>query len=230
MSSAQGVAAVIPAAGRGERLKAGKPKPFVSILGKPLLAHTLLALDRAYRFTEIIVAADSSRLDETVVLLRKYGLRKVRVVAGGATRAESVRNGVLSISSHCQWVLIHDAARPLAGKALIRSILKGAQDTGAAICALPATATVKKTDPRTKLILATENRDELFLAQTPQVFRRDLLEARYQTLGNKALHKTDEAALFDGSAVKVKIVPGEISNLKITTSEDIALFRYYLKK
>ena len=154
----------------------------------------------------------------------------VRVVEGGRTRAESVRNGVLSVSENCQWVLVHDAARPLVDKNLIRRLIHSAKKTGAAILAAPVTSTVKRVDTRHKTILGTEDRGSLVLAQTPQIFKKDLLMRRYQALGPKALLATDEAALFDGSGIKVNIVHGDERNVKITTSQDLELFKFYMGK
>ncbi len=221
------VAAVVPAAGRGDRLGAGIPKSFVSVAGRPLLIHTLKALFGAFPFRQAVVAVGPSEVDRARRLLGKHGFgRRVRVVPGGSTRAASVRNAVRVLADPCDWVLIHDAARPLVSRALVRRTLEVARRTGAAIAALPATATVKRIrDGRT--IVRTEDREALVLAQTPQVFRRELLLGRYRRLGGRALRATDEAALFDGSRVRVAVVPGEARNLKVTTPEDLGLFRHW---
>ncbi len=223
------IAVIVPAAGHGRRLKAKQPKAFVPLLGKPLLIHTLKNLKRSFSFEEMIVAAASSQLKSVRRLLARYRLDGARVVPGGRTRAESVRNAVLSLSSECEWVLIHDAARPFVSRDLVRRLLKSARRTGAAICALPATATVRRIDPRTGIALGTEDRESLVLVQTPQVFRKRLLLERYQQLGRKALAATDEAALFDGSQVKVSVIPGDPRNLKITTQDDLELCKFYLR-
>jgi 2-C-methyl-D-erythritol 4-phosphate cytidylyltransferase len=224
------IAAIIPAAGRGRRLKAGQAKAFVPLSGKPLLILTLTNLKRSFVFKETIVAAASSKIEDVRRILKRHGLGRVRVVPGGRTRAQSVRNAVASVSSSCEWVLIHDAARPLVSKDLVGRLVKGARRTGAAICALPATATVRRIDPRKGLAQATEDRESLVLVQTPQVFRRRLLLERYQRLGRRALQVTDEAALFDRSRVKVKVIPGDPRNIKITTNEDLELCAFYLRK
>lgn len=223
------VAAVIPAAGRGRRLGAKIPKAFVPLAGRPLLVRTLTHLNKCHSFDEIIVACDASEITKTSQLLKKYGLKKVKIVAGGATRAESVHNGVMAVSPICQWVLIHDAARPFITKKLIGSLLKEAKKTGAVICARPATATVKRVNLKRSEVAATENREELFLAQTPQVFRKNLLLSRYRTLGKRAFSCTDEAALFDGAATGVRVVVGPETNIKITTPGDIALSEFILR-
>lgn len=223
------IAAVIPAAGRGKRLKTKKPKPLIIVAGKPLLIHTLVNLKKAFNLTEIVLAAPDGQMETFKKILKRYGLKNIRLVTGGRTRAESVRNGLRHVSGFCDWVLVHDAARPLISKALAERLLKGAQRTGAAIVALPITSTVKKVDPENATIAGTANRHFLFLAQTPQVFKKSLLAARYEELGNKSWLATDEAALFDGSKIKVTVVPGEARNIKITSPEDIELFKFYLK-
>jgi 2-C-methyl-D-erythritol 4-phosphate cytidylyltransferase len=114
-------------------------------------------------------------------------------------------------------------------KELIASLLAEAKRSGAVICARPATATVKKVDLKKNTIMATEDREKLFLAQTPQVFKKKLLEDRYAALGKKALARTDEAALFDGSKTAVRVVVGPHMNIKITTPEDLKLSEFYLK-
>jgi len=224
------VAAVIAAAGKGKRLKTKVPKSFLPVSGKPILAWTLLNLARAYGFEEIIVTAGRAELGRMRDLAKRQGLRRVRVVAGGKTRALSVKNGVASVSPACDWVLVHDAARPLVSARLVKAILEAAKKSGAAICALRATVTIKKTDIRGKAVLGTEDRRRIFLAQTPQVFKKELLLQRYAALGRKISSLTDEASFFDGTHVVVQVVPGETRNIKITTPEDLDLFKYYLKK
>ncbi len=223
------IAAIVPAAGQGRRLKTKTFKPLVRILGKPLLVHTLESLKKSFHFTEIIVAAAPTKLDETLGLLRQHKLHGVRVVLGGRRRSESVRNALLNVSGDCDWVLVHDAARPFVDGVLVRRLLNAARATGAAITATPITATVKRSGVRKDVIFRTEDRERLFLAQTPQLFRKGLLAKRYRELGAKALLCTDEAALFDRSRVRVKIVPGNPKNIKITVPEDIELFKFYSK-
>ncbi|HTL70330.1 MAG TPA: 2-C-methyl-D-erythritol 4-phosphate cytidylyltransferase [Candidatus Eisenbacteria bacterium] len=224
------IAAIVPAAGRGARLRSRVPKPFVRLLGKPLLVHTLENLSAAFPFAEILVAVDPSKMAAARRLLGGRRLRApVRVVAGGRTRAESVRNAVSQASAGCDWVLIHDAARPFVSAALVRSVVRAARGSGAALCALPVTSTVKRAGPGLT-VRATEDRRTLYLAQTPQVFRKTLLADRFRAAGAAASGATDEAALFDGSKVRVRLVPGESRNIKITTPEDLELFGYYSRK
>ena len=212
------VAAIVPAAGRGRRFRGKIPKIFMPLGGKPLLVHTLERLTRSFRFEEVLVMTGRADVKKTEKILRRFNLGGLRVLAGGSTRAASVKNGFDRLSADCGWVLVHDAARPLINKALVLRTLAAAKHSGASLCAVPATATVKKV--RRGLVLGTEDRRELYLAQTPQVFRRDLLSARYRILKKKALKATDEAALFDGSGVAVRVTAGDARNIKVTTRED----------
>lgn len=223
------VVAIVPAAGIGKRLKARTPKAFLRVSGKPLLAHTLNNLSRSYAFSELIVAADEKRVRKIRQLLRNRPPEVWKVVPGGKTRAESVWNALKAVSGNCDWVLVHDAARPLVSKPLVRRVLQAAKKTGAAICGLSVGATVKRMDSGTGMIRGTEDREMLWLAQTPQVFRRDLLVSRYRKLGRRAFMKTDEAALFDGTGVKVRMVSGDPRNIKITVPADLKLLEFYLE-
>ena len=225
------VAAIVPAAGLGKRLHSKSPKAFALLGGKPLLVQTLKRLLACYPFSEIVVATPPKKIEETQKLIRTYRLRgKIKVVGGGSTRADSVFNALLAVTPGSDWVLVHDAARPLVGRDLILRLLGAAKKMGAALCALPVTATVKRVNPKTLWVLRTEDRRQLYLAQTPQIFKHKLLLARYRKLGNKASSATDEAALFDGSKTRVQLVLGDPTNLKITTPFDLKLAESYLKE
>lgn len=225
------VAAIIPAAGAGKRLKTALPKVFVRLAGRPLLLHTLTRLGRAYSFSEWVVVIEKRQIQNARrVLKRVPGLRNLKIVEGGASRAESVWKGLQAVSNSSDWTLVHDAARPLVSRRLVASLLKEARRTGAAICGLPASATVKRVDIKKGVIQNTEDRKTLYLAQTPQVFRKDLLVARYRKLGKKAFSATDEAALFDGTAVKVRMVLGDPANIKITVPQDLKFLAHRLSK
>ena len=219
------VAAIVPAAGRGRRFQSPVSKLFVPVGGKPLLVHTLQQLARSFSFEEILVMTGRADVKRTEKILKRFGLGRLRVLAGGATRAASVKRGFERISKKCDWVLIHDGARPCVDRALVLRTLSAAKNTGAALCALPATATVKKVDLKRGTVISTEDRRSLYLAQTPQVFRSDLLSARYRALKKRALKATDEAALFDGSAVRVRVALGDAKNVKVTTRDDLRTLR-----
>lgn len=224
------IAAIIPAAGQGKRLRAKKLKPFVLVAGVPILVHTIVNLKRSCRLEEIILVVPADQKGDFRKLLQRHRLNGIRMTVGGKTRAESVRNGFEQISDRCDWVLVHDAARPLVSRTVVNRLIKGAKKSGAAIVAMPITSTVKRVDSNNRHILRTENREALYFAQTPQFFQRSLLAEQYQKLGQKVLRATDEATLFDGSRIKVIVVPGEARNIKVTTPEDMELLKFYLRK
>lgn len=222
------VSAIVPAAGKGRRFGSKTPKLFAEVEGKPVLFYTLKNLAAAYPFKQILVATDPSHFARIGAILKSLKLRNAYLVRGGATRAESVGNA-LAHASCCEWAVVHDAARPLVSKKIVRSALAAAQKSGGAVVAVPATSTVKRADARGR-VLRTEDRSSLYLAQTPQVFRTRSLLDRYRALGRRASSLTDEASFFDGTAVRVAISPGAASNLKVTTPEDLDLVRFYLQK
>ncbi len=222
------VAAIVPAAGSGKRLGSSVPKAFIRVRGKPLFIHTLRGLDRAYGFREFILVVRKNKMREAERLLRQFRIKNFKVVPGGATRAESVWKGLQAVSKSAGWVLVHDAARPLVSRGLVRRLLQKAKESGAVICGLPSEATLKRVDTRNRTVRNTEDRNSLYLAQTPQVFRKNLIAGRYEALGKKAYGCTDEAALFDGTSVSVKMVAGDPANIKLTVPEDLKLLEFYL--
>ena len=223
------VTVILPAAGKGIRFRSRKSKLLTPINGRPLIVYTLKNLKRACPSAEFFLASRRSEVKVFERVLKKHGLGRIQVVAGGKTRAESVRKSILCASSENSWVLIHDAARPLPSRSMIRRVLSAARRTGAALAAMPATATVKKIRPNGNSVLRTEDRSTLVLAQTPQVFRKDLLLRRYRVMGQRALKCTDEAALFDGTKVSVRVVPGDSWNVKVTTREDLEQVKSILR-
>ena len=224
------VYAVVPAAGKGKRLGTKMPKAYLPILGKPLFIHTLRALRKAYPFRETVLVVDISRLAQARKELVRHGLARVWLTTGGSTRAESVRNGLRVLPEGRHWVAVHDAARPLVSRQVVRRTLAAAQKNGGAICAVPIFSTVKRFDPKRGTLRGTEDRHQLVLAQTPQIFGRSLLLSRYETLGPKGLEATDEAALFDGTKQRVRVVEGDERNLKVTTKNDLESVKKSLRK
>jgi len=224
MSKRVSVLAVVPAAGVGSRLKESKPKALVEIEGVPILIRTLRTLSQSYPFTQMIVPVDPSFEPEARKLIAKAGIRGVELCAGGATRAESVRNGLLCGAGEF-LVLVHDVARPFVPAEDIRAVIAEAARWGGAILAQQATSTIKEADPKKRWIEHTRDRRRTWLAQTPQVFRSDWLCAAYKKLGRRAAKCTDEAAICEAVGRRVRVVPGSPLNLKITTPDDLKLAR-----
>jgi 2-C-methyl-D-erythritol 4-phosphate cytidylyltransferase len=146
--------------------------------------------------------------------------KTIALIAGGAERQDSVDNGLRELPSDCEWVLIHDGVRPFVSLELLENTWRTAQQTGAAIAALPATDTIKRV--RKEVVMETLQRDEVWLAQTPQVFRRDIIVSAYREARKQNRVATDDAFLVECLGLSVSVVRGERSNIKITTPEDLS--------
>jgi 2-C-methyl-D-erythritol 4-phosphate cytidylyltransferase len=217
---AEKVGAVIPAAGGGERLPGPVAKQFRELGGVPVLHHTLSRISRDGLISCIVLALPPAELSS--IELPDGLSMPVFLVAGGSERQHSVANGLAALPPMVEWVVVHDGARPLLPRGLIETCLLAAQETGASIAALPMTDTVKRDDGR-EFVRETVPRNELWLAQTPQVFRRDLLEQALSMASDKALEGTDESALLEALGIRVKLVNGSKFNFKITSPEDLVL-------
>ena len=222
-----GLAVIIPAAGRGERLGAAAPKALAPLLGEPLLTHTCRALLGLPGVTHWIVLAPPGA-EAAIEAACRTALGPepaLTVQPGGAERADSVRIGLAAVPDTCEMVAVHDAARPCVSAADLTAVLERARETGAAILARPCTDTVKQSqDGRT--IDATLDRTTLWLAQTPQVFRTALLADALAAAGEV----TDEAGAVERLGTPVSLVPGSVHNLKVTTPEDVPVAEVLLRK
>lgn len=219
------VVAVVPAAGAGTRLGGTRPKQFLPLAGRPLLTRTLMVLEVTSQVQAVVVVCPPGGEEETRrACVEPYGLAKVAaVVPGGAQRQDSVAAGVAAAAGlGARWLVIHDAARPLAKPELFARVLEAAAQTGAAIAAVPAADTIKQAGPD-DLAEATLDRSRLWLVQTPQVFERGLLERALAQAAKDGYYATDEAGLVERLGEKVKLVMGSRDNLKVTTPEDLAL-------
>ncbi|MGH9219575.1 MAG: 2-C-methyl-D-erythritol 4-phosphate cytidylyltransferase [Vicinamibacterales bacterium] len=217
-------AAIIAAGGRGVRLGADRPKQFVEIGGRSILQMSIEALGASGQIKDIVVALPEEHLHQSISLTRFSGSSWISFVAGGARRQDSVANAFARTSAKTDVVVIHDAARPFVTADLIARTVAAAQAHGAAIAAIPVRDTVKQAgDPErdgSRPIRATIPRDTVFLAQTPQAFRRDVL-ARALAEGH-SIDATDEAMLVERLGLPVHVVEGDPRNIKITTPEDLA--------
>ena len=217
------VAAIVPAAGEGRRLGGRVRKPFVRLHGAPLLLHALQALQAcaAIRWI-IVVVADGERARVARLLTRHRVTKALAPCAGGSSRAESVARGFAALPSRARWVLIHDGARPCIGAPLIARALASAKRWGAVACGLPASLTVKAVDER-QLVRVTLDRERLWLAQTPQVFRREWLAEALQRADGALVEFPDDAALVEAAGFPVRMILGDPFNVKVTTREDLVL-------
>ena len=222
--------AIIPAAGRGVRLGMDRPKQFLDLQEKPLLLHTLETIARASFLTGIILAVPEDFLSQAQDMVTRHldNALTVCVVAGGKERQDSVWNALQVIPDECSLVLIHDGVRPLVSVDLLNTTWHAAQRTGAAIAAIPATDTVKRV--RHETVSETLPREEIWLVQTPQVFRLELLREAYRQARRFRWSVTDDASLVERMGFAVSVVPGERTNIKVTTPEDLAWLRWFLSR
>ena len=208
------VSAIIAAGGRGSRFGGSQPKQLQMLAGVPILKRTVDAFLQGYGFDEVVVALPP----ELAVNPPSY-LDSVIIVEGGERRQDSVANAFGAVAPSSQIIVIHDAARPLVSSALIERTIDAAAKHGAAIAALQARDTVKRTDG-SRIIRGTIPREEVFLAQTPQAFRVGVLRDAL-ALASTASDATDEAMLAEQAGHSVYLVDGDPRNLKITTPEDL---------
>jgi 2-C-methyl-D-erythritol 4-phosphate cytidylyltransferase / 2-C-methyl-D-erythritol 2,4-cyclodiphosphate synthase len=214
------VTAIIAAAGAGTRLGAGKPKQLLDIGGGSMLYHSVQAFLVHPRVSEVVLVKPAGPL--ALAFSGGAELGKLRTVDGGDRRQDSVANGFDATSPDADVVLIHDAARPFVSASLIDRTIDAAAEHGAAIAALQSRDTVKRVD--NGVITETIARETVYLAQTPQGFRRDVL-AQAVALGRTGVEATDEAALAERIGARVHVVDGEPGNIKITTAEDLEAAR-----
>jgi 2-C-methyl-D-erythritol 4-phosphate cytidylyltransferase/2-C-methyl-D-erythritol 2,4-cyclodiphosphate synthase len=223
------IAAVVVAGGRGLRLGAAVPKQLLEIGGRSLLRRSLDPFDARPDVGEIVVVLPAELVADGRSLVRDVQT-PCRVVAGGARRQDSVRAGVAALTPGVELVLIHDAARPFASATLIDRVIAAATEHGAAIPALAVRDTVKRVDGD-GAIVETIARDALRLAQTPQAFRRRVIDDAFAAdAAAEAVTAADRAASDDAVLVErlgrtVRVVPGDEGNIKITTMEDLAAAR-----
>ena len=218
------VTAIIVAGGSASRMK-GIDKLFADLAGKPVLAHALLAYQNCRSINKIIVAARPDVVADVQKLCEQYGISKLAaVVEGGATRSESVKNAVDAVDSDCDYIAIADGARPLTALQDIEATVEAAVRFGAAACAVRVTDTIKVTDSD-NFIQSTPDRSSLWAAQTPQIFRTD----RYkQALASHFGEFTDDCAMMEADGVRVKLVEGSYTNIKITTPTDLIVAQAFL--
>jgi len=211
------VSAIIAAGGRGLRFGGSSPKQLLTLGGRPILARSVDAFAACDLISEIVIALPADLAGSPPSYLQR-GDKPVIVVNGGDERRASVANAFARISDRADIVVIHDAARPLVTDQLIRQTVQAAAESGAAIAALRAHDTVKQTDGN-GTITATLPRERIYLAQTPQAFRRSVLRDALN-LGGDA---TDEAMLAERAGHAVRVVDGDPRNLKITTPDDLTM-------
>ncbi len=224
--------AVIPCAGSGVRMGAARAKQFLEIQERPILALTLEKFQACRLIDSITLVVPMAEIDFCKKeIVEKYGFDKVdKVILGGERRQDSVRLGLEASNGDYELAVIHDGVRPFIDAALIERVLKAAKDHRAVIIALPAKDTVKRVD-QAGFVIETHERKNIWLVQTPQVFRyRDIMTAHEKAISEGWADVTDDASLIERLGIPVKVIQGSEYNIKITTPHDMELGRIFIDK
>ncbi|MBY0149368.1 2-C-methyl-D-erythritol 4-phosphate cytidylyltransferase [Neobacillus niacini] len=219
---------IIPAAGQGKRMGAGKNKLLLELNNIPVLIHTLKVFEEDELCEGIILAIHPQDEEEFILLLKKHNVKKVLdLVPGGKERQDSIYNALKTVKTE-GIILVHDAARPFIQKDQIHRLLDTAQKTDAAIIGVPAKDTMKTV--RDNVVKATVERSSLWVVQTPQAFRFSLLYRAYEQAAKDGFVGTDDSSLVERISHPVTMVEGDYDNLKLTTQEDLFFAQAILQK
>lgn len=222
--------AVILAAGKGNRMAAGKNKQFIDINGSPVLYHTLKTFEQSRAVDEIVLVCAKGEIGycrENIV--EKYGFEKVKsIVSGGAERQDSVLSGLRAVKG-CGVVLIHDGARPFVTNRIIEEGIRCAREFGASACGVTPKDTIKVRD-ESGFSECTLDRSMLISVQTPQCFRLDMILSCYEKIQAGGIQFTDDTSVAEYFGHKVFLYEGSYDNIKITTPEDLTLGESILSK
>lgn len=219
--------AIIVAAGSGKRAGSAIPKQFVEINGKPLLGHTIKKFEACGAVDRIVLVVAEDEIGNCREIVEKYGFGKVgEIVPGGATRADSVVNGLAAVDGRAGIVAVHDGARPFVTPEEIAATIEKAAETGAACLVAAVTDTIKEVG--NGRIQGTIDRNTLRRALTPQAFRYEILSAAYEQAGTGE-YVTDECFVVEKAGHEIALVEGSARNIKITNPEDIAIAEILLK-
>jgi len=214
-------AAIIVAAGRGSRF--GRPKQLVELAGAPLVSWCLRTFAKMPEVAQLIVVTEEPWIESMREIVAQLAQEKrFEIVAGGATRQDSVANGLRVVDNACDAVLVHDGARPLVRATEVRNGMRAVRDGHAAVLGVPVVDTIKTIDPKTHLVMRTLDRSLLWAAQTPQLATVHDLRRAHSHAERDSVNGTDEEVLLERIGVEVEMVAGSPENLKITVPNDLA--------
>ena len=215
-------AAIIVAGGSGKRFGSKTPKQFLNLLGIPVFIWSVNAFMKTGLFSQIILVAPKDRLCKLARYAKKYSFT---LACGGRERSDSVESGLKALAKDITLVAIHDAARPLISRSVIERAVSGAKKHGAVVVSVPARDTIKLTSG--EKIINTIPRDTVWLAQTPQIFKKTLIEKSYAKLDGAQV--TDDAQAAEKAGFKVFVSMGDYNNIKITDKNDLKIAQTILK-
>lgn len=223
--------AIILAAGKGTRMNAGMNKQFILLNDKPLLAQTLEVFQSSKTIDSIILVTSRDELQFCKEqILDAYGFDKVdKLICGGSERQQSVFNGIRSLDKNCSVVVIHDGARPIVPNGIIERCIEGAEIYGAVSAGMPAKETIKILN-EDGFVEYTPERGRVWITQTPQAFKPDIIRKAHEMAGIKGIVGTDDAFLVEHMGIKVKMIEGSYENIKVTTPEDLIIAEAIMNK
>ena len=234
MTGADGIWALVPAGGQGQRMQAPLPKQYLLLLGRPVILHTLERLCTHPRVRGVMVGvSDQDRHWQALIPMLSNLPKFLGKYSGGETRAHTVLNGLKALSKHAKsgdWVLVHDAVRPCVRHADIDKLIAAVgNDQEGGLLAFPVSDTVKRVDNEVRVV-ETVRREGLWRAATPQMFRIGVLASALESALKQGSEITDEASAIEAVGGHPRIVACHADNIKITLSDDLALAELYLKQ
>ncbi|WP_409290959.1 2-C-methyl-D-erythritol 4-phosphate cytidylyltransferase [Peribacillus sp. SCS-37] len=220
---------IIPAAGRGTRMKADRNKLLLPLKGVPLIVYTIKVFSSDPACRMIILPAAAGDMESLEEIINDHSFEKpIQLIAGGKERQDSVYNGLMALKETEGMVLVHDGARPFIQQNQVEALVRTASSSGAAILAVPVKDTIKKALNNT--VIETVERSSLWAVQTPQAFRISLLKEAHAEAKKTHFLGTDEASLIENLGHSVSVVEGNYDNIKITTPEDLYFAEAILNK
>ena len=224
------VTAIIPSAGKGKRMGHSIPKHYICLEERPILAYTIDIFEKCPDINQILVVVKSGEEEYCLKeIVEKYMFKKVlRIVIGGERRQDSVYHGIKELDEDTDIVVVHDGVRPFVPVGLISETIKSARYVDGVIAALPVKDTLKEVSSD-GFIKSTPRREFMWSAQTPQTFKKRIIEEAFIRAYNDNFHGTDESSLIERIGGKVKIIEGSPENIKITTKEDLLLAEFIMR-
>lgn len=217
---------IIPSAGSGTRFRTKIPKQFVKINGKEILLHTIEKFSCVENISSITLSVNKESMSKVNrILMKSKTAIPIYVIEGGNTRQKSVKKAFDSIEfEKGDYVIIHDAARPFISVSKIRELMKDAKKFGSALPCMKINDTIKSV--KNGYVKETVSRDNLYIAQTPQIFRCEILKKSYEKISHQKINFTDESAIVENAGFEVHITEGEDLNIKITNQKDLKYFKF----